>query len=289
MSASFLAASDTRSRDAFLLRTSEGCYSDASRSAFVYKVRLSDERVCKSGLRYLVTVPPHDASTSSKKTHPLLLHLHGAACRGLNFEGFDRSRSSAGCCTAGATEHGFILVRPQCPPGKEWTTPSLRMALADLLDELLFPPDGAKKLPIDDSRLLLSGASMGGDGAWALAGASELLMPFFAAVVPICAGLNYVPILTINDDVSVWVWHGVHDAVYPVSDADKMVEALRERGKHGEDATAKRVKFSRLEHCETPDGAPHAVGHAAWLDAFARDSPLWVWLKAQRHKQDYLD
>ena len=77
----------------------------------------------------------------------------------------------------------------------------LHMQLVGLLDEL------SRTLPIDSARVALSGASMGGDGVWAL-GAS---MPRrFKALVPICAGANLAAAAALQH-VPIWCWHGIHD------------------------------------------------------------------------------
>ena len=231
-------------------------------------------RVSASGLRYLLTLPSADAN----EPWPLLLHLHGAASRGMAFREFLPPHSSARC--GDAALHGFIVVRPQCPPRKEWTRPALQLQLIGLLDEL------CDCLPVDTARLYLSGSSMGGDGAYALAAASSSPTRRFAALVPVCAGINLKAAATLAElGTPVWIWHGVEDTVYPVALADAMYEALSNRssgGEEGPDRHRGEVCYSRLEHCATPATSSHAVGHAAWLDAFAADSSLWQWLRRQQ-------
>lgn len=225
------------------------------------------ERITALGLRYLLNLPSRPTehrlnllTDRSIAVSPVLVHLHGSASRGYDFGQFFKPHSSARCDGA----HDFILVRPQCPPGKEWTSPMLHMQLVGLLDEL------SRTLPIDSARVALSGASMGGDGVWAL-GAS---MPRrFKALVPICAGANLAAAAALQH-VPIWCWHGIHDMVYPVDGADAMCAALKRVGNS-------RVRFTRLEHCVTPSTSPHAEAHAAWLEALHEDSELWSWLREQ--------
>ena len=164
--------------------------------------------------------------------------------------------------------------------------PALILQLIGLLDEL------CESLPIDTNRLFLSGASMGGDGVYSLAAASNSARRRFAALMPVCAGLNLKAAATLarRSDIAIWIWHGVQDAVYPIAHADAMHEALLDNGEqdNGSDPPSPpsvaphRVRYTRLENCATPSTSPHAVGHAAWLDAFAAESGLWPWLKEQR-------
>ena len=213
--------------------------------------------VSSLGLPYMLTLP----DGSDVKQSPVLLHLHGAASRGAEFREFDHLHSSAKC----EAPPDFILVRPQCPEGKEWTTPKLRMQVMAMLDDVI------KAHAVDKNRIFLSGASMGGDAVWALGSAFPSR---FAALVPICAGehLSAAPSLR---HTPVWVFHSVTDSVYPVSGADAMVAALAREG------NSERVRYSRLADCATPESAPHAVGHGAWLDALAHSSELWHWLREQ--------
>ena len=223
----------------------------------------STHHVTALGLRYLLTKPAGIHAAASQERQPLLVHLHGAASRGTgDFKEFLHSHSSARCNGA---QHGFITARPQCPPRKEWTMPLLRMQLVGLIDEL------CSMHAVDPARVALSGASMGGDGVWAL---GALLPHRFCALVPVCAGLHLAAVPTLHR-MPVWIWHGEKDTVYPIAHADAMYAALRSVG------DPNRLHLTRLQHCVTPATSPHAVAHAAWLDAFAADSDLWRWLREQ--------
>ena len=43
-------------------------------------------------------------------------------------------------------------------------------------------------------------------------------------------------------------------------------------------ADGAQVDYGAHLFLATPPTSPHAVGHAVWEQAFARDSPLWPWL-----------
>ena len=221
---------------------------------------MQEERESSTGLGYLLTLP---AEYSTARRWPMLLHLHGASSRGDDFTAFQCRHSSAR--VDGAAD--FILVRPQCPAGQQWVTVKLRAQVMALLDELV------NSLPVDAAQIVLSGASMGGDAVWTL-GASHPSR--WAALVPICASRNLdaVPALS---RTPIWIWHGTHDVVYPVSGSETMYSMLI----NGSSNLTSRVRFTRLDDCPTPEHAPHSVCHAAWLPALAEASALWPWLREQ--------
>ena len=141
----------------------------------------------------------------------------------------------------------------------------MRAQIAGLVGELCA---AGVEPAVDSRRVLLCGTSMGGDGVWTLAAARPEL---FAACVPVCAAANLAAVAHL-DHKPTWIFHGVDDGVVPIEGADAMAEALRSRGDPA------RVRYSRIDECPTPEGAPHAVGHAAWMIAFAEESGLWGWL-----------
>ena len=212
------------------------------------------------GLPYLLSMP-----SVGDAPHPLLLYLHGASARGKGFASFGTPQSSANVDAPSS----MILVRPQCPEGNTWSQVSIRNQVIAMLDEI------CARVPVDPTRVCLAGSSMGGDGVWRLGAAHP---ERFAALVAVCSGdsMAHKVCAPKLSRVHCWVWHGKSDAVYPIEHAEEMVEALR---RHGEPS---RVRFSRLDEVPTPAHAPHAVGHAAWLIAFAKDSPLWPWALDRR-------
>ena len=189
------------------------------------------------------------------------MHLHGASCRGSDFRHVLTPRSSGECDGA----HGLLLLRPLCPAGASWSQPAMRLKLVALLDEAVTSHD------IDETRVYLSGASMGGDAVWMLAAANPRR---FAALVPICARADPAIAAPLRA-TPIWMWHGVQDAVYPICDADAMVEALVAAG-------STQSRLTRLDECATPQLAPHAHHHAAWLPALEGGSDLWRWLLEQK-------
>lgn len=67
---------------------------------------------------------------------------------------------------------------------------------------------------------------MGGYGTWRLAAAQPHR---FAAIAPICGGGNPEDACKLKN-LPVWAFHGARDGVVPLSESEKMVEALTKCG-----------------------------------------------------------
>lgn len=163
--------------------------------------------------QYLLYLPRGYTAAAAERW-PLLLFLHGAGERGEDLE-LVKKHGPPKLIEQGR-DLPFIVVSPQCPVG-EWWSPDVLMTL---LDEV------CEQHRVDETRLYLTGLSMGGYGTWKLA----LSHPDrFAAIVPICGGGN--PHLCVRlRGVPVWVFHGAKDGVVPVRESEVMVTALERAG-----------------------------------------------------------
>ena len=119
---------------------------------------------------YLLSLPENYGADTSKRW-PLILFLHGAGERGTNIW----LVAKHGPPKIELAKKEFIIVSPQCPPGKIWSN-DLLLALLD---------DIETKYAVDLHRVYLTGLSMGGFGTWSL-GLSH--PEKFAAIAPICGG-----------------------------------------------------------------------------------------------------
>lgn len=164
-------------------------------------------------LSYVVQIPEGYAEDDSR--WPLILFLHGAGQRGTDPA---RLREEAAPPVIAAEMAGFpfVVVSPLCPED-DWWEP---FDIVALLDEVL------ERYRIDPSRVYLTGLSMGGYGAW------ETAMRYpdrFAAIAPVCGGGR--PLLAARiRHIPAWVFHGAKDPVVPLSESERMVEALRRLG-----------------------------------------------------------
>jgi len=204
-----------------------------------------DEETSVPYLQYL----PQEFDSSKK--WPLLLFLHGRGESNGPLSGLKKW----GPCRL--IEEGrnfpFIIISPQCPKTAWWSNEDQQVLLEKLLAHL------QKTLPIDQSRLYLTGLSMGGFGSWELAARNPNT---FAAVMPICGGGNTKdgPKLV---DTPVWAWHGTADKIIPVGKSTDMVLAIKRAG-------GTKIKFTRLI----------GVGHVSWPMVY-NDPKVWEWLGRQ--------
>jgi dienelactone hydrolase len=174
-------------------------------------------------LRYRLLLPLNYDSTL---TYPVVVCLHGSSgC------GNDNIRQVATCLPATwlATEENRIkypafLFVPQCPRYKSWGGISDGISLDSLLVEAILSLD--TMWAIDKNRRYVSGNSLGGYGAWNLAGKYPEM---FAAAVPICGGGD--PLLAQQlMKVAIWAFHGEDDMNVPVSGSREVIEAIKKAG-----------------------------------------------------------
>jgi predicted peptidase len=201
------------------------------------------------------------------KSYPLVLFLHGAGERGID---------NAAQLTHGVGElakpenrekHPCFVVAPQCPSDRRWVevdwalpshtipkTPSVPLTLTfELLDQL------TAELPVDKSRIYITGLSMGGFGTWdAIARRPD----YFAAAVPVCGGGDAAQASRLKA-LPIWAFHGDRDSVVQSRRTPDMVAAIRQAG-----------------------GAPKmtiypGVDHNSWTATYA-DPAMWNWLFTQK-------
>ncbi|HOX56781.1 MAG TPA: prolyl oligopeptidase family serine peptidase [Candidatus Paceibacterota bacterium] len=200
---------------------------------------------------YLLFLPKgYDAK--AEKRYPLIYFLHGAGERGTNI--WKVATHGPGKYAAAHPDFPFLIVSPQCPANQVWS----KDVLLGLLDEI------TGKYSVDTSRIYLTGLSMGGYGTWDLG----LTHPDkFAAIVPICGGGQMIAVILSGRDkgpvfktLGVWAFHGGKDAVVPLEESQRMVDALKKAG-------VQDVKFTVY---------PEA-GHNSWTETY--DKPeLYDWL-----------
>jgi predicted peptidase len=218
--------------------------------------------------RYQVYLPID--YTKSKKW-PVILFLHGAGERG--DDGLAQTQVGLGGSIRFHPERWpAVVVMVQCRKGSFWTAPEMiEMALAALDVSM-------KKFNGDKSRVYLTGLSMGGYGSFAI-GAKDHR---FAAIVPICGGVilprranlpaqpersgdPYMETAKGIGNTPIWIFHGAADPTVPVTESQKMVEALKAAG-------------ANPKYTEYP-----GVTHNSWDKAYGEEE-LPKWLFEQRLK-----
>lgn len=175
-----------------------------------------------SVIAYLEYLPDGYATNSDK--YPVMIFLHGAGEKGPNSTDPAILNSSISL----VTRHGppkfvkngyrfpFILISPQLK-NNYGTWP------AWYIDEVV---EHVKTyLRVDESRIYVTGLSLGGGGAWVYA---ENYPEKIAALAPICGGYNSTSnaCKISQNHVPVWAFHGDKDTVVPLSRTTNMVNAI---------------------------------------------------------------
>jgi predicted peptidase len=176
---------------------------------------------------YRLFVP---AGYDRRRKYPLVLMLHGGGGRGSDNvkQITDGNAHLANIWTKPDLQARYpsFVVAPQCPVREFWTTfdpvrPSSRLLLVlELVQHL------QKEFSLDTGRFYVTGQSMGGYGAWALATERPRM---FAATVPVCGGGDESKADAMRG-VAVWAFHGEQDKSVSVEESRKMIAAVRRAG-----------------------------------------------------------
>jgi predicted peptidase len=209
-------------------------------------VQVAVQPSAASDYGYQFFLPKAYAANTDEK-FPLIIFLHGSGERGADL--------------AKVKVHGppkivdsdpnfpFIVVSPQAPEGERWDVSKLDALLAEV----------RKNYRIDESRIYLTGLSMGGFGTWDWAIARPGL---FAAIAPVC-GRSDVSKAAMLKDMPIWAFHGDNDTAVDMAGSFDMVAAVRKAGGN-----------PRLTIY--PD-----TGHDSWTRTYA-DPALYYWFLQHR-------
>ena len=191
-------------------------------------------------IRYL----PKDFDENKK--YPLVFYLHGAGERGKNLD-IIALHGYLQYVKEEKEDYPFIIVAPQCPDGKYWGC--FTESLLGFLDFI------CEELPVDRSRIYLTGISMGGTGTYMLAMAAP---EKFAAIAPVC-GSGICWYAGALKDTPTYIFHGDCDIVIPVNESVSMLRSINLNGGNAQ--------------IEIYNG----VGHNAWDIAYKGDK-LYKWM-----------
>jgi len=192
--------------------------------------------------RYLLHLPePGDAPGKP----PMLLFLHGAGERGDDLELL--KRHGAPKEIEAGREMPFVTVSPQCETGAMWDPD----ALMTLIDDVVRTHD------VDESRIYVTGLSMGGRGTWELAARYPRR---FAAIAPICGWAHPTWARRIRR-MAVWAFHGALDTVVRIEKTRNIIRGLK--------ALKADVRFTVYPMAE----------HDSWTETYANPE-LYEWFLA---------
>lgn len=191
-------------------------------------------------LKYVIEYPEN---FDVNKKYPVIVCLHGAGGRGdnidvlLNNPFFQETRK--------IENFPFVLIAPLCNENTWFDLWHLLKSLIRQIPEMPY---------VDEERIYMMGASMGGYATWQLA----MSMPeYFAAIAPICGGGMYWNAARLVN-TPVWAFHGAKDMTVLPEETKKMVDAVNRTG-----GNAKLTIY--------PDNA-----HNAWSDTYSNPE-LYAW------------
>lgn len=144
---------------------------------------------------------------------PLIIYLHGAGERGLNIKHLYR-HAIPKMVLEGREINAFVLC-PQCPGNCVWD--NIVFDIKELIDEIV------ANYRIDKTKISLTGSSMGGFGAYALA----LTFNNFFSCVAIVAGGSMSWRSSNLKNLPIKIYHGDKDQGVPIQYAYLMYEALK--------------------------------------------------------------
>jgi predicted peptidase len=209
-----------------------------------------EKRIVKTiGAKFLLFLPK--AFGQPEQKFPLILFLHGSGERGDDLAKVKKYGPPH--VVEQQDDFPFIVLSPQCPPSERWSV--------DLVNALL--DEALEQLPVDTERVYLTGLSMGGFGTWKLALAHP---ERFAAIAPVSGAGTLEDICRLKG-MPIWIFHGAKDDIIPLSESQRMADALKRRGND--------VKLTIY---------PEA-GHDAWTETYANPE-LYTWfLQHTRRRQ----
>ena len=214
-----------------------------------HKLQLNDETT----MPYLL-YPPDAYEADTARLWPFILFLHGSGERGhdpalVRLHGLPRQIDQQ-------PDFPAIVLSPQCPVDERWPEQSDKVMV--LLDAVL------KGLRVDQSRIYLTGLSMGGQGSWHL---GATYPERFAAMLAICGRIpevdGFPEKVCALKDVPVRVFHGAKDDRVPAEHSITMAKLLKDCG-------------GDVQLTIFPDG-----DHFCWNQVY-EDPTTWDWMFGQR-------
>ena len=192
---------------------------------------------------------PIGYDAASDKGTSLMVFLHGSGERGTDLTKVEKHGPPKKVLEG--RQFPCIIVAPQCPNDVWWDVDRLNATLDDVL----------VNNNIDQTRIYLTGLSMGGYGTWDWAIENP---EKFAAIAPVCGGGDPDKVDRIAH-IPTWVFHGAKDEVVPLEKSKEMVAALK--------AAGSIPRFSVYAEAD----------HDSWTQTYNSDS-FYGWLFGQRLK-----
>ncbi|MFM9001563.1 MAG: dienelactone hydrolase family protein [Opitutia bacterium] len=199
-----------------------------------------------SGYGYLLYLPKDAGKGGSK--HTLVIFLHGSGERGSDVKLLHKNNLPKRLDAM--SDIPYVVAAPQCPANLRWNDTK---RLNAFLDHLL------QTLPVDSTKVVLTGLSLGGMGTWEWGSANP---ERFAGLAPVC-GLGDAKRVASLKGMPVWAFHGDKDPAVPYQAGRATADAAKAAGAD--------VKFTTYP----------GVGHDSWVQAY-EEPEFDKWVLARR-------
>ena len=189
--------------------TATSFYAQEIKKEFKKEVKIETQ------ISYLLDYPE-----KAKGKVPLMIFLHGSGERGNDLEMVKRNGP---LMHKGLMNEPVAILAPQCPADNWWDT----QAIYELIKEI------QKNYNIDETRVYLTGLSMGGWGTLKLAMEHP---EKFAAVASVCAPTDRVMMANIHQfkDMNIKIFHGGMDDIVLPENAFNFYQKLHPINKKAE-------------------------------------------------------
>jgi len=190
-----------------------------------------------------------DYPENAKGKVPLLVFLHGSGERGTNLE---MVKAHSPFTYKNLMKEPVAILAPQCPENVWWDTETVYQLIKEI----------QQKYNIDESRIVLTGLSMGGWGSLKLAMEHPEL---FSAVAAVCAPVDILMKVRASQykDLPMKIFHGGNDDVVSPLNSIEFYQEIKKVNKN-------------IELTIFPDD-----NHNSW-DSTYSNPKLYEWMFAQR-------
>lgn len=224
----------------------------------------------KSVIGYLEYLPQGYNSNDNK--YPIVIFLHGKGEKGPDGKSVSTLKTGVDKLTKlgppyhvkNGKQFPFILISPQLKKSySDWPS----SYVMEVIDHV------KKYLRIDESRIYLTGLSLGGGAAWVTA---QDYPGVFAAVAPVCGSWNIVKKACgfAENKTGVWAFHGDKDTTIPLSRTLNMITAINNCSPRP-DPKAKVTVYPGMKHdvwnkAYAPDHSVHSQNVYEWMLTFRK-------------------
>ena len=208
------------------------------------KAELKKEIKKEQKISYILDYPEN-----AKGKVPLMVFLHGSGERGDNL---DMVKAHSPFTYKNLFPEPVAILAPQCPKDVWWDTEAVYYLIKEI----------QQKYQIDDSRIMLTGLSMGGWGTLKLAMEHPEL---FSAVVAVCAPVDRLMKVRVSQykDLPMKLFHGGNDDIVSPMNSIEIYQEIKKVNKN-------------VELTIFPDD-----NHNSW-DSTYSDPKLYEWMLAQK-------